>query len=286
MTKPQLGSILFSLSLLANAQTVTLATVSNDGRPVDTIIGQIEKLSGIPINYEDLLYANPGDTIDIGGSVSKTPGAHLIVPRGGVLSVPVVVDSVSGNLIDSLGSANALNGLITAANSSPIVAGRFRIDSYNGVFFVVPTYSRSADNDMAPITAILSTPVDLSGTKQTAFATLRAILNQVSQKTGIEIKIGTIPIKAFAVTETSLAASNQPASYALAGLFDAVSTSGGAPPGFQGMSYHAFFDPIAKYYALNIHIVTNPNAPPAVPSSPPQPTPGVGSPLGKEVGKN
>jgi hypothetical protein len=113
---------------------------------------------------------------------------------------------------------------------------------------------------MTPITAVLSTPVDLPGVQQIAFDTLGAILNQVSQKAGVTIKIGTIPIKAFAVTKTALAVSNQPASYALAALFAAVST--------QGMSYHAFFDPIAKYYVLNIHIVENPNMPPTVPTSP------------------
>jgi hypothetical protein len=73
--------------------------------------------------------------------------------------------------------------------------------------------------------------------------------------------MGTIPIKPFALTQAALAASNQPGRYTLANLFNAISRSGGAPPGFYGMSYHAFFDPIAKYYALNIHIVMNPNAP-------------------------
>jgi hypothetical protein len=51
-----LGSILLA-GLTANAQTVTLTTNANDPRPVDTIIRQIEKLSGIPIHYEDLLYS-------------------------------------------------------------------------------------------------------------------------------------------------------------------------------------------------------------------------------------
>lgn len=281
--KPQLGAFLLVIPLLAKAQSVTLTSALDEGRPVDTIIRQIEKLSGIPISYEDLLYANPSDTMDIGNSVSKVPGTHLIVPRGGVLSVPIVVDSVTQKLVDSLATSTALNALLSAASSSPMVAGRFRLDSYNNVYFVVPTHSRSADNDMAPVTAVLSTPIDLSGTKRTAYETLRLILNLVSQKTGVTIKIGTIPITPFAVTETSLAATNQPASFVLARLFDAVSTSGGAPSGYQGMSYHAFFDPVAKYYALNIHIVKNPNAPLLLTPTTPAGTPGVGSRLGKKL---
>ena len=271
------------IPLLANAQTATLTSAPDDGRPVDTIVRQIEQLSGIPISYEDLLYGNPSDTMDIGNSVSKVPGTHVIVPRGGALSVPVVVDRVTQKLVDSLATSTALNALLGAASSSPIVAGKFKLDSYNNVYFVVPTQSHSANNDMVPITAVLSTPIELSGTTQTAYDTLRLILNQVSQKTGVTIKIGTIPIKPFAITETSLAATMQPASYVLARLFDAVSTSGGAPPGHQGMSYHAFFDPVVKYYALNIHIVKNPNAPPLPSPTTPTGMPGAGSPLGKKL---
>lgn len=264
----------------SNAQT-TLTTAPNDGRPVDTIIRQIEELSGIPISYEDLLYANPADTKDIASLVARgpvAPGTHLIVPRGGTLSVPIVVDSVTGKLADLLATSAALNTLLTVANNSPVVAGTFNLDSYDGAFFVVPANSRAANNDMTPMTPVLSTPVDLTGTQQSAYETLRTILNQVSTKTGITINIGTIPIQPFAVTETTLVASSQPASYALARLFEAISTAGGAPPGFYSMSYHAFFDPVAKYYALNIQMVVNPNPPAILPT--PQPTPGVGQRLG------
>lgn len=279
MKKPQ---FLLLVALAANAQTITLTTAANDGRPVDTVARQIEKLSGIPVNYEDLWYGNPADTMDISSAVARgsvPAGAHLIVPRGGSLSVAVSVDPVSQKLDGSLLTANALNALLGSAANSPIVPGKFRIDFYNNAFFVVPTHSRSANNDMAPISALLSTPIDLPGARQTAFETLRAILSRVSQQAGITIKIGTIPIKPFAVTETTQIASNQPARYALAALLADISTSGGAPPGVQGMSYHAFFDPAAKYYVLNIHVVSNANRPPTV--LPPQPVPGVGSKLGK-----
>lgn len=277
-----LGPILLLAALTAKAQTVTLTTDAGDGRPVDTIIRQIEKLSGMSINYEDLLYSNPADTKDIGASVARVGGAsaHLIVPRGGVLSVPVAVDATTHTLLDSASTANALNALIAAANSSPVIAGKFKIDFYNGTFFVVPTYSRSANNDsMSPVTAVLSTPIDLPGVRQTAFETLRDILDQVSTKTGVSVKIGTIPIRAFAVARTATAASNQPASYVLARLFDAIATAGGAPPYVAGMSYHAYRDPIVHDYVVNINVATNPNSPGA--PQLPQPVPGVGSRLWK-----
>ena len=282
VTKLLLGSIFLLAALTGNAQTVTLATAADDGRPVDTIIRQIEKLSGIPINYEDLLYSNPADTKDIGATVAPASGAgvHLIVPRGGTLSVPVAVDAITQTLADSVSTANALNALIAAANSSPVIAGKFTVYTYNDTFFVIPTYSRSANNDMSPVTAVLSTPIDLPGVQQTAFETLRDIVDRVSKKTGVTVKMGTIPIKAFAVTKTKIAASNEPASYVLVRLFNAIATSGGAPPYVAGMSYHAYRDPIAQYYVVNISVVPNPNPPKAAPA--PQLTPGVGSRAGKQ----
>jgi hypothetical protein len=225
--------------------------------------------------------------MDIGPSVARGSGAgaHLIVPRGGALSVVVAVNAITQNLADSLSTSNALNALIAAANGSAVVSGKFKIDSYNNTFFVVPSASRSAgNNNMSPVTAVLSTPIDLPGVQQTAFETLHNILKQVSTKTGVAIEIGTIPIKAFAVTKTTIAASNQPASYVLARLFNAISTAGGAPPYYTGMSYHAYRDPIAKYYVVNISVVQDPNPPKAAPAPPP--TPGAGSLLGTGIRGN
>jgi hypothetical protein len=82
VTTLRLGSLLLLVSLAANAQTITLTTAANDGRPVDTIVGQIEKLSGIPINYEDLLYSNPADTTNIASRLRKyQAGALIQLPR-------------------------------------------------------------------------------------------------------------------------------------------------------------------------------------------------------------
>jgi hypothetical protein len=259
---------------IAHAQTATLESSADDGRPVDTIIRQIERLSGIPINYEDLLYSNPADTKDVGALVAPARGAsaHLIVPRGGKLSISVPVDATNQRLADPTSTANALNALVAAANTSPVIAGRFKLQSYNNTFLVVPTQARSATNDaMSPVTAVRSTPIDLPGVQKTAIDTLRDILEQVFKKTGVEIKIGTIPVKPFMVAKVTIAASNEPASYALIRLFNAIGIAGGASPYLTGMSYHLYRDPVARYFALNISVVQDPNPPKTQPA--PQPAP-------------
>lgn len=60
--------------------------------------------------------------------------------------------------------------LIATANTSGVIAERFRIDFYNDTFFLVPTHARSAtNNDMTPVTPVLSVPTDVPGVQQTAF---------------------------------------------------------------------------------------------------------------------
>lgn len=256
--------LLSSTAFVAQAQSVTITV--NDPRPVNAAVEQVEKLSGIPISYEDVRYGNPGDTVDVTNSVRNPaqgpapPGFQVLIPRGGQLSVGIAVDPATQRLPDALTTANALNSVLAAAAASPVVPGKFNFDTYNGVFFVAPSQSRSAGGSFAPTTAVLSAPVNLPGQQQTALATLEAILQQVSQKTGLKIGLGTMPFGAFARSKVSIAASADPASHVLARLFAAVSIAGsvGPPEAVAGMSYHALFDPKFKTYALNIHVVPNP----------------------------
>lgn len=256
---------LCSLTTAAIAQTV--AVTVNDPRPVNALTVQIEKLSGIPISYEDVRYVNLADIEDVTASVANPAqgpppaGFQVLIPRGGQLSVPVTVDAASQRLLDSLSTANALTAALAAASASTLIPGKFEMDKYNDVFFVAPQQSRSADGTFVPVTPVLSTPVDLPGQQQSAIQTLESILQQVSQKTGVKVGLGTIPVQAFAVSKVAIAASSQPANYALARLFTAVCMAGsaGSPGTVPGMSYHAFFDPKFKTYALNIHVVPNPN---------------------------
>jgi hypothetical protein len=274
----------------AAAQSAALTVV--DPRPVNALIEQIEKLSGLSINYEDLRYGNPADTEDVTNTVvnpahqGQIPaGFRVIVPRGGQLLVSIPVDPLTQRLSDSLSTANALNALLAAANSSSVVPGRFAVQAFGNAFIVSPTQSRSSDGSFAPLNPTLSAPVSLPGQTQPAIKTLEAILQQVSSAAGLKVGLGTVPMRALAVTSVTIAASNEPASEVLVRLLSAVASGGVGPGGGTvAISYHAFFDPQRLNYVLNIHVVPNPNSPMGS-APPPTPPTSNATPWGKKPSK-
>jgi len=251
----------------ASAQTAALSVVAlsvNDPRPVNVLAEKIEALSGIPVNYEDVQYAYAADTVDVTSSVVNPSypapvNFQVIIPRAAQLSAFITVDAATQKLSGPSSALNALNEVLSTASANTAIAGKFTVDNYENVFFVYPTQVRSTTGQFVHYAPVLSTPIDLPGLRQTAIETLEAILQQVSEKVGVKVGRGTMPFKALTSTVT-ISASQEPANYVLARFFAAVCASGvAAPQNSPGMSYHAFFDPPFKSYALNIHVVPNPN---------------------------
>ncbi|MBV9770812.1 MAG: hypothetical protein JOZ32_14660 [Bryobacterales bacterium] len=252
----------------AAAQTTALSAAAlsvNDSRPVNVLAEKIEALSGIPVNYEDVQYAYAADTVDVTSSVVNPSypapvNFQVIIPRAAQLSALITVDAATQKLSGPSSALNALNEVLRAASANTAIAGKFTVENYENVFFIYPAQARSATGQFVPYTPVLSTPIDVPGLPQTAIETLEAILQQVSEKVGVKVGLGTMPFKAFRVSTVTISASQEPANYVLARLFAAVCASGvAAPQSSLGMSYHAFFDPRFKSYALNIHVVANPN---------------------------
>jgi hypothetical protein len=276
-----LAALFTGLPALAQSITINI----NDPRPVSVLAQKIEELSGKPINYEDVRYDNSADIKDIADSI-MTPaqrsqaavGLHVLVPVGGSMSVTITVDPATQRLIDTLSVTNALSTLVAAANSSPNLPGRYRVESYNDGFYIVPTQQRSVTGAFISATPVLSVPITLNGGEATAWEALKAILLQVSQAAGIKVDIGTVPIKLFATSKVALSASSEPAYRVLSRLFAPISNgvsalpSGGAPT----LSYSLLFDPKMRFYALNVHVVQGPSKtqdPPPAPTLLPVPNP-------------
>src|SRR5262249_14921920 len=138
------------------AQRVTVA-VSSKSRPLYEAILQIQKLTTIPINYEDLQYNYAGDVKDIGSSTK------VLVPKGGSFSVNVPVDPATGKLLNALSVNNALNIVIAAAQAAGVVPGAFRVDSSQpGIFFVEPANVHDVNGATAAAQPVLDAPVTIS----------------------------------------------------------------------------------------------------------------------------
>jgi hypothetical protein len=266
ITMMRMATLIIAATILGSASAQTTALSVNDPRPVNVLAEKIEALSGIPVNYEDVQYGYAADIVDVTSSVVNPsyPGQvnfQVLIPRGGKLSALITVDATQ-SLSSPSSALNALNTVLSTAAANSEIAGKFAVDNYENVFFVSPMQSRSSTGQFVAYTPVLSTPIDLPGVRQTAMETLQAILQQVSAKAGITVGRGTMPLKAFKISTVTISASHEPANYVLARLFAAVAASGVAvPQNSPGMSYHAFFDPRFKDYALNIHVVPNPNGP-------------------------
>ncbi|MBI1954807.1 MAG: hypothetical protein HYS38_00265 [Acidobacteria bacterium] len=161
-------------------ETKTIDITVDDSRPMAAAILQLEELSGIPINYEDMPLYYSADFENV--TVLPT-GQRVGFIRGGRLSVPIAVDASTGKLNDVQAVKDALAKLTFAYNSSGL-PDAFDFEYYKGVFFVKPVRYRDASGATQTMKSLLSTPITLSQEKMNLDLGIRRILLQVSQKTG------------------------------------------------------------------------------------------------------
>jgi hypothetical protein len=246
----------------SSAQSTGTLLSFSGGRPMANAVAEIVELSSIPVNYEDVRSESTSDTKDVTDAV-MTPeqralggsSVRLLVPSGGTFSANVLIDAATGRLPDTSSVLSALNAL-AAAYSSTNLPGKFEVETYNGVFFVHPSEYRDVSGGSVPALPVMKTPISVSGQTRSAAEVLKLIIDQVSERIGIEIKIGSIPIGAFARSQVSISAQNEPANRIVSRLMASVSTYGMAPgDSGRGMSYRLLYDPQLKYYVFNAHAV-------------------------------
>lgn len=259
-------SMIFRLALVLFAggawgQTASLTLTVDDPRPLAAACDKIEELSGFAVNYEDGPYANAIDLRDVTDQVltpnqraSAGPDFHIIVPRGGPLSATVPVQA-SNSKIGSL--AEAQDAALAFVNANKSSGQVFHSELGNVALFVWPEMLKDASGNLQPVTPVLSAQISFPQASRTAFETLRLILQAVSQATGSNVDIGTIPIKGFAISKVNIGADKEPARSVIIRLFQAMITSNGAnaalvPP---TLSYRLFYGYNVRGYALNVHML-------------------------------
>ena len=201
--------------------------LGQSGRPVAEVLDELERLSGIPIHYEDLRYEYAGDFEDISERVwnpeNETPPeqrSRVLAPKVRPLSFTFGVDD-EGLLPDAMAVELALNAL-SAAGSAADLPGRFEVERHNrdgrDDLFYLPTSMRGLDGAQRPHFGVLSTPISLSVNGMTAAQALGLILQGISEASGERIEVGMVPFGPLAWTKVSLNANNEAASQVLADL--------------------------------------------------------------------
>lgn len=273
------GVIVASGFVFGQSKTITLTI--DAGRPLAQALLEIEKLSGIPINFEDVRYQFPGDLEDVTAAVTNPrheevtgrEPRQVLMPRGEQLSANFLVDEATGTLPDATSVTHALNALLAAYRSTSL-PGDFKLETYNGGFFIEPTQTRDATGATVPVNPVLATQITLPQETRNAGETLKLLLDQVSTEIGSRVDVGTMPINTMAHAQVTIGAQGEPAKHVIARFLASLVGYGSADPASApGMSYRLFFVTQLNRYILHIYPVPNPNAKVETPPTPVQPPP-------------
>src|SRR5579862_505525 len=114
--------------LLRNGDQATLSVFGS--RPVDLAVNKLVDEFGVAINVEDPLYFYRDD---VQFSHTATSGRRVMVPRGGLLELPVLL-SQDGSVRDI---RQMVENLRDTANQ--LLPFAYRVDNDGDVFTLVPT---------------------------------------------------------------------------------------------------------------------------------------------------
>ncbi|MDQ6678681.1 MAG: hypothetical protein M3Z09_15475 [Acidobacteriota bacterium] len=223
--------------LLGQNRTITIS----DRRPLVRALDQMEALSGVPINYEDVPYESSADVEDISTSQQRaaSPGYHLVVPRMGNISVATQAELSLANTLSSL--ANLLASY--RANALP---GDFVFGESNGTFSVTPLKGLDGSGKQKDVRSPLVAPVTIPEETRTVGDTVAVVLASISKASGVNVILGTFPFPFSA--KVTLGSTAEPGRQVLTALFGKLTS--------KPVSYRLLFDPTFKEYMLNLQVIT------------------------------
>lgn len=210
----------------------------DDSRPLAQAVLELEIKSGWPITYEDPPYAHPSDVVDV--TVRRDLGQAL-VPRGGRFEFHTFLAPRSQKLADA---TPVIQSLLDTFNRSGY-PGSFMSKKSGQIFHVVPVQIQNKDGRLIDLIPILDVPITLPEQERSGIKALQDITQAISKLTGTQIIVGTIPLNLF-LPRTRLAAANEPARDVIVRLVQSTN---------RKLSWQLLYDPGARLYALNLHIV-------------------------------
>ncbi len=247
------------------AQITTEILTVQDPRPLSAIGAAIEVRTGVPINYEDARYEHEADLQDVTDTIMSPeqkaqarPGVRVIVPKGGTLTTSLSTDP-AGPFPDFLSASTALNAALQAYHGSGAFSAKFAVSTRNGALFIKPTQIRDAAGENRDSTPVLDTAVTLEHRTRRGIETLDLLAKVLSTASGYRVEVGTVPLRAMIESQVTMGAEKEAAVSVLTRLLGSVAEASGGKSDKPALSYAVFFDVKQRFYAINIHWVTNPN---------------------------
>lgn len=221
----------------------------DDPRPLAEALKKLEDKYGWVITYEDPFYLHESEIVDVTESASRgrdnSGGRRLLIPKGGPLSVEYDKPADGqrpadpSQLVQQLLDAHAVKGY----------AGRFRLESDGRAIHVIPTAYTDRAGELVQQEPVLDAVITLPAGEHSGLQTVQAICDAVSQATGTQVVVATLPVNLFARHRDRQSRVNLKAREALESLLESVGD------GQTNLSWRLLFDPDTKTYFLNIHPV-------------------------------
>ena len=234
--------------IITNAQTVEELSrifIDDDPRPLAKAADILEQHYGWVVTYEDPPFQFDQDIIDVTAAVRRTYARgqqSVLTPRGGRLLVEF---DLTGQTTEPAG---VIKQLLEAYERHPL-PGHFVAVSTKEVTHLVPTSIRNQAGNQVQLTSILDTQVELNAGDLTLANIIGDVLQQVSNRTGTKIVLGTAPPNLLLNTRIQQETFSGPARAALVSALGATDTR---------LSWRMLYGPDAKMYALNLHQVPSP----------------------------
>jgi hypothetical protein len=233
--------------------------VTDDPRPLWTLSELLERKLGVPVTYEDAMWAAENDLI----AASEHPGnrnspsreqLRNLAPVGGTEEIRFRIEAGSRKAVDP---PVALVNSLVAAHSAARNPGVFEAlpSGSNGGFHLVPTSVRDALGVLVYHRSPLDTRISFPEEERSAIATVQVILDAVSEASGSPVGLATgggqltglvIRLGAQAQVARDL-------------LFQALNESSWARPDTIGQpplsSWALTYDPTTDTYYMNLRTV-------------------------------
>jgi hypothetical protein len=236
-----LAAIIFSVAIALHGQTASVIEVS-DHRPLAGALGDLQSVTGVAINYEDVPCQNPADLEDVSTSEQRllNPGYRLFVPRKGHVEA-TVGRHVYGSMAETLVGVQALLESYRAAG----LPGDFKVDQANGMLYVTATRVLNRAGFLQDVQSQMETIVSIPYSERRAIDCMAAITQAIEAKTGERIAVGTFPFL-LAQKRVTCGADDDEARDLLATLLSQVSDT--------PASYNLLFDPLTGYM-INVRFI-------------------------------
>ncbi|NOT63378.1 MAG: hypothetical protein HOP19_24475 [Acidobacteria bacterium] len=255
-----LGKSLFRLAFSASCFLLVITAYGqgsqnvklmvDDPRPVAKFAELLEGKYGWIITYEDPLYENQSDIMDVTLKVRRDldkypPGQapKVLIPKGGKLEVNYQVMPSTNRPSDPI----VVMQKVLEAQATSDNGGRFRLEKAGRGVHIIPDTIKNKEGKWTQQRPVLDILVTLSSGEKTVLKKLEDLCVILSRATNLQIGLGAYPTM-FGQLKDRKGAKNQRAREVLLDTFTALGDS-------ANLSWQLLYDPGVKMYLLNIYHV-------------------------------